>query len=160
MLRLASTVEPSTGQTLRLFSGKTECGNNFTVPSVQTMRPVSHTRWVMNIKRLPIAFLVLGLVFKAFLVFLWRHARSPGLLSLLTYYDPGARYFAERMTRLFFDHGGITLAPGAPTFFDIFLVIGFGIECLLVGFLLRWLLGRSLGRRGDEGLARAQTKPS
>lgn len=96
----------------------------------------------MNIRRLPIAFLVLGLVFKTFLVFLWRHGRSPGLLNLLTYYDPGARYFAERMTRLFFDYGGITFAPGAPMFFEVFLVIGFGIECLLVGFLLQWLFRR------------------
>jgi hypothetical protein len=84
----------------------------------------------MNIRRLPIAFLVLGLVFKTFLVFLWRHGRSPGLLNLLTYYDPGARYFAERMTRLFFDYRGITFAPGSNTFFEICLVIGFGIECL------------------------------
>jgi hypothetical protein len=88
------------------------------------------------------AFLVVGLAFKASLVLIWRHGRFPGLLNLLIYYDPGARYFAERMTRLFFDYGGITFAPGSNTFFDIFLVIGFGIECLLAGFLLRWLIGR------------------
>ncbi len=99
----------------------------------------------MNIKRLPIAFLVVGLVFKTFLVFLWRLWKFPGLLNLLIYYDPGARYFAERMTRLFFDHGGITLAPGAPTFYEVFLIIGFGIECLLIGFLAQWVLHRSRG---------------
>jgi hypothetical protein len=96
----------------------------------------------MNIRRLPIAFLVLGLAFKTFLVLLWRHRSSGGLLSLLIYCDPGARYFAEKVTRLFFDYGGITSAPGSNTFFDIFLVLGFGIECLLVGFVVQWLLRR------------------
>ena len=106
----------------------------------------------MNIKRLPIAFLVLGLVFKTFLVFLWRHGRSPGLLNLLTYYDPGARYFAERTTRLFFDQGGITLAPGAPTYYEVFLISGFGIECLLVGFLVQWVLHRFRGPRSAPSM--------
>jgi hypothetical protein len=113
----------------------------------------------MNIRRLPIAFLVLGLAFKTFLVLLWRHWSSGALLNLLIYYDPGARYFAEKVTRLFFDYGGITLAPGANAFFDVVLVIGFGIECLLAGFLLRWLLERFQGQRPDEGLTGAQTKP-
>ena len=85
----------------------------------------------MNIRRLPIAFLVLGLVFKTLLVLLWRYWGYGGLLNLAIYYDPGARYFAEKMTRLFFDYGGITLAPGANAFFDVALVIGFGIECLV-----------------------------
>jgi hypothetical protein len=96
----------------------------------------------MNIKRLPTAFLAVGLVFKTLLVFLWRHGGSPSVLNLLIYYDPGARYFAERVTRLFFDYGGITLAPGSNTFFDVSLVIGFGIECLVLGFVVRWFLSR------------------
>jgi hypothetical protein len=114
----------------------------------------------MNIKRLPVAFLVVGLVFKTLLVLLWRQWGSGGLLSLLTTYDPGARYFAEKMTRLFFDYGGITFAPGSNTFFDVSLVIGFGIECLLAGFLLRWLLGRFQGQRGDKGVTDAHARPS
>jgi hypothetical protein len=61
---------------------------------------------VMNIKQLPIAFLAVGLAFKMFLVFLWRHGGSPGVLKLLIYYDPGARYFAEGLARLFFNRGG------------------------------------------------------
>jgi hypothetical protein len=112
----------------------------------------------MNIRRLPIAFLVVGLVFKTSLVLLWRHWGSAGLLNLLTNYDPGARYFAEKATRLFFDCGGITFAPGANAFFDVVLVIGFGIECLLAGFLLRWPLRGFRGQRPDEGTG-VQTKP-
>lgn len=63
-------------------------------------------------------------------------------MNLLTSYDPGANYFAERMTRLFFDYRGITLAPGANTFFEVCLVIGFGIECLIIGIVVQWLLHR------------------
>jgi hypothetical protein len=87
-----------------------------------------------------------------FLVFLWRHGRSPGVLNLLIYYDPGARYFAERMTRLFFDCGGITLAPGSNTFFDVCLVIGFGIECLVLGFVVRWFLSRFGNSEGARSM--------
>src|SRR5437879_13840361 len=89
----------------------------------------------MNIKRLPIVFLAVGIVLKATLVLLWRLSQVPGILKLLVYYDPGAHHFAEGMTRLFFYHGGFTFAPGAPMSFEIFLVIGFGIECFLIGFL-------------------------
>jgi hypothetical protein len=96
----------------------------------------------MSIKRLPIAFLVVGIVFKALLVFLWRQGVSSSLLSLLTTYDPGANYFAEKVTRLFFDYRGITFAPGANMFFEIFLVVGFGIECFIVGLVLQWLIRR------------------
>jgi hypothetical protein len=103
----------------------------------------------MNIKRLPIAFLILGLLFKAFLLVLWRHWRAVAVMDLLTYYDPGARYLAEKVTHLFFA-GEIAPAPGAEMCYEIALVIGFGIECLLAGFLLRWLLGRFQGQRGDE----------
>lgn len=106
----------------------------------------------MNIRRLPIAFLVLGLVFKTFLVLLWRNGRSPALLNLLTYYDPGARYFAEWLTRLFFNRGGITFAPGSTTFFDIFLVVGFGIECLVLGFVVQWLLSRFRHSEGARSM--------
>ncbi len=76
----------------------------------------------MNIKRLPIVFLVVGIVLKATLVLLWRLSQIPGILKLLVYYDPGAHHFAEGMTRLFFYHGGFTFAPGAPISFEIFLV--------------------------------------
>jgi hypothetical protein len=114
----------------------------------------------MNIRRIPIVFLVAGLALKTSLVLLWRYRKFPGLLNLLIYYDPGARYFAERLTRLFFDYGGITFAPGSNTFFDIFLVVGFGIECLLAGFLFRWLSGRFVNQPGAEGLTGTRTKPN
>ena len=83
-----------------------------------------------------------GIPFKTLLVLLWRLWQLPVLRNLLVYYDPGAFHFAERMTRLFFDHKGITMAPGSPAFFEIFLVIGFGIECFVLGFVVQWVLRR------------------
>jgi len=116
--------------------------------------------YINNIKRLPVIFLVVGLVLKTILVLPWRLSQAPGLLKLAIYYDPGAFHFAERSAGLLFDQRRLVPTSGESVLFEIFLFIGFGIECLLVGFLLRWLLGRFLGRRGDEGLAGAQTKPS
>lgn len=106
----------------------------------------------MNIRRLPIALLAVGLVFKTFLLTLWRFWKPVAVMNLLINYDPGARYFAEKITHLFFDYGGITFAPGANACYEVSLVIGFGMECLLAGFLLRWLLGRFQDQRPNEGL--------
>ena len=101
----------------------------------------------MKIKRLPVVFLVTGIAIKTLLLILLRLTGSKGLLTLLTIYDPGAMYFADRITRLFFDNRSIPFATGVDTLFEICLVIGFGIECLLAGFLFRWLLGRVQGQR-------------
>jgi hypothetical protein len=102
----------------------------------------------MNFKRLPILFLVVGIALKAMLVLIWRLSHIPAVLKLLIKYDPAAHRFAEEMTRLFFYHGGFTFAPGAPMSFEVFLVIGFGIECLLLGFVVQWVLGRFKGSGG------------
>jgi hypothetical protein len=67
---------------------------------------IAHWAEAMNMRRFPLAFLVLGVIFKTFLVVLWRHWHSGILLKLLIYYDPGARYFAEKVTHLLFDYGG------------------------------------------------------
>jgi hypothetical protein len=106
----------------------------------------------MNINRLPIAFLVVGLAFKALLVLLWRLWRLPVLPNLLVYYDPGAFYFAEKMTRLFFDARRLAPPPGEALLFEVFLVIGFGIECLVIGFVLQWVLRRFRGPRGGPSI--------
>ena len=104
----------------------------------------------MNIKRLPIAFMIGGLVLKALLVLLWKFFRVPELMGLLTTYDPGAFAFAEKGAGLFFDQRRIAPAPGESALFEVLLVIGFGIECLLVGLLVRWFLRRYQSPRAGE----------
>jgi hypothetical protein len=106
----------------------------------------------MNIKRLPIAFLVVGLVFKTLLVFLWRLWKFPGVLNLLIYYDPGAFHFAEKMAGLFFDQRRLAPTSGESALFEIFLVIGFGIECLVLGFVVQWVLRRFRGPRSAPSM--------
>jgi hypothetical protein len=70
----------------------------------------------------------------------------------LIYYDPGARYFTEGITQFFFDRRGFTLAPGASAFYEIFLVIGFGIECLVLGFVVQWVLRRFRGSQSTPSM--------
>jgi len=96
----------------------------------------------MNVKRLPWLFLVVGIALKATLILFWRVSHIPAILKLLVHYDPGARQFAEEMTQLFFYHRGFTFAPGASISFEVFLAIGFGIECLVLGFVVQWVLRR------------------
>jgi hypothetical protein len=100
----------------------------------------------MNIKRLPIAFLVAGLVLKTLVLVGWKLWKFPSLLNLAIYYDPGAFHFAERAAGLFFDQRRLAPTPGESALFHVFLIIGFGIECFLIGFLCQWLLRRFHGR--------------
>src|SRR5713226_5087224 len=106
----------------------------------------------MNIRRLPVAFLVVGLALKATLVFLWRLFPIPGILKLLIYYDPGAFHFAERAAKLFFDQRRLAPTPAESILFEVFLVIGFGIECLLIGFVVQWVLRRFGGPRSAPSM--------
>ena len=104
----------------------------------------------MNIKRLPIVFLAGGLASKALLVLLWKLWQLPGLFGMLISYDPVAFIFAERVAGVFFDQRRFFPTPGEASLFEVLLVIGFGIECLLVGFMLQWLLRRYKGSRRSE----------
>ena len=110
----------------------------------------------MNIRRLPVMFLVGGVLIKALLVILWRVSNEPELMALLTTYDPGAFKFAESGAAMFFDQRRITPTSGESVLFEMLLVIGFGIECFLVGLLVRWFLKRERGqpRRGLGTTAR------
>jgi uncharacterized membrane protein AbrB (regulator of aidB expression) len=96
----------------------------------------------MSIKRLPVAFLLGGLALKTAVLLFWRLWQTPTLLKLAIYYDPGAFHFAEKAAGLLFDQRRLAPTPGEAVLFDVFLVIGFGVECLLVGFLLLWLFRR------------------
>lgn len=90
-----------------------------------------------RVNRLPITLLFVGLLFKTALVVLFRVWHAALVLRLALYYDPGAWQFAEKMTNLFISHEP-TRRDAAV--FDISLVIGFGIECFLIGLALRWLV--------------------
>lgn len=98
--------------------------------------------------RLPAAFLAAGIVVKGVLVLAWRWFHFPWVLNLLTTYDPGAFWFAEMVTPLFFDQRRIAPVPGEAAAFEALLIAGFAIECLLIGMVVTWLWPRR-ARRGS-----------
>jgi len=102
----------------------------------------------MNIKHLPAIFLVVGLASKTALILVWKFFRVPFLLNLVINWDPGAFHFAERISGWFFDQRRLAPSPAESMVFELFLVVGFGIECLLLGLLLQWLFLRF--RSGDN----------
>ena len=93
-----------------------------------------------RMRRLPIVFLLGGIVLKTVLVLLWSLFKVPGLLRLLTTYDPGPLWLAEKTVAFLFPRG---IAPaGATEVFELVAIVGFGIECLLVGCVISWFLRR------------------
>ncbi len=87
------------------------------------------------LRRLPILFLVAGLAIKGLLVLTWRFSQAPELFNLLTSYGPGVFAFAEKGVALLFDPRRIAPTPGESLAFEFLLVLGFGLECIVVGFL-------------------------
>lgn len=96
----------------------------------------------MTSKWLPAVFLVGGLVMKGLLLAVWKRFNSLALLNLLTTYDPGAFWFAEKTTALLFDQRRIYPTYQEAIAFELLLVVGFGLECLLVGMVVTWFLRR------------------
>lgn len=91
-------------------------------------------------KRIPILLLVAGLCVKGLLVLALRFSHAPELLNLLTTYDPCAFAFAENTVSLLFDPRRIAPTPSEAVAFDLLLILGFGLECMLVGFLVQIFL--------------------
>jgi hypothetical protein len=104
----------------------------------------------MTIRKLPFVLSGVGLLLKAALVALSGFSKSPFLVTLLTTYDPGAFAFANWGSSIFFDPRRFGPAPGEVQVFEILLVVGFGVECLLIGLLVRWFLQRDQSQRGRE----------
>jgi RHS repeat-associated protein len=100
------------------------------------------TKKAMRIKWVPAIFLAAGLVLKSLLIFLWTINKAPVLLGLVTTYDPGAFWIAQKTTEVIFDQRRIAPTPGESIAFEGLLVIWSGIECLLIGLAISWLAGR------------------
>lgn len=97
------------------------------------MRPVQY----------PLIAFWIGTAVKAILIGFFRIVPSPELLRLLTDFDPGAFAFANWGSSLFFDPRRIAPGPGEALIFEILLAIGFGVECLMIGLLVQWLMHRA-----------------
>lgn len=93
-------------------------------------------------KRLPAVFFFGGMVLKGLLVVAWRLSKAPALLGLLTTYDPVGFWFAERTTALLFDQRRIAPTSMEALTFELLLILGFGLECLIVGLIIFWIVRR------------------
>jgi len=107
----------------------------------------------MSLKRLAITVFLTGSALKAVLIIIWKLSTVPMLGLLLTKYDPAAFYLAERTTPVFFDQKRLFPAAGEGMFFEVVLVIAFGIECLVIGCAVWGVLRWRPQARGTAGAA-------
>ncbi len=103
----------------------------------------------MNIARLPAILSIGGMGIKVLLILLWRIFQMPELLPFWSVYDPGALWFAERVSALLFEQRGIAPSSGEAMLFGPLLVVGLGLECFAAGVLIRmvvrWIQERKSG---------------
>jgi hypothetical protein len=103
----------------------------------------------MNRFRVPLILMLGGFAAKGAGILAYRLFRPPGLLRMLTTFDPAGFRFAEAALPLFFDLRGIAPPPAAHAVFEVLLVIGFAVQCFILGLALsegRRLLRQSVGR--------------
>jgi|ERR1051326_4154917 hypothetical protein len=104
----------------------------------------------MTVDRIAMVFSLVGTAFKGLVVLLWRLWRFPQLLALATTYDPGGVWFADKLIVLFFDQRRLAPTTAEAVTYEVLLVVGFGIECLLVGAIVGWIARLSSRRRSPE----------
>jgi hypothetical protein len=98
--------------------------------------------YAMKIGRLPVYFLIVGTVFKAVLVALWRLYQPAEIYGSLIKYDPIGIWLAETVTPLFFDPRRLAPKPSEAIFYEVVLVITFAIECFVLGLVLQMAIRR------------------
>jgi hypothetical protein len=90
--------------------------------------------------RLPIWVALTGAVLKALLIIGWRLSGSAGVFTLLTVFDPVSFWLAEVGVALIFGGRRIAPSPEESLTFEVFLVLGFALQCLVLGVVLRSIL--------------------
>ncbi len=101
------------------------------------------------LRRLPLALFLVGLALKAILVIAWRLSQAPVVLRAITAADPVAFKVAEWLTPLFFSQRRIMPTIAESVAFEVFLVLAFAVECLVVGFIIRGLVNRYRRQMGS-----------
>jgi hypothetical protein len=92
--------------------------------------------WV--IRRLPLLLLVSGALLKAALIAGFRiTGGGPTAYRLVLVYDPVSVWLAEQGVRLAFDQRRVFPTPPEAIAFDVLLVLGFAMQCFLLGIILR-----------------------
>ena len=86
--------------------------------------------------RIPIWFFFGGMVAKSLLIFPWYAERPAWLLNLILDFDPLGVAVAYKALPLFVDTRGIAPA-GANDWFVTLLVVGFGLQCFVLGLAVQ-----------------------
>ncbi len=102
---------------------------------------------------LPLILLTTGLSVKAFLILVWRIFDSRELLRALIVFDPASVWLSEKMTAFLFDSRRLAPTYAEIAVYELFLVIGFGLECFILGVLAAWLLRRFPGGSSSSSTA-------
>lgn len=90
--------------------------------------------------RLPIWFAIAGAGLKALLIIGWRVSGSAVVFRLLTSYDPVSFWLAEMGVKLIFGERRIAPTPPESLTFELLLVLGFAVQCLVLGIVVRSIL--------------------
>jgi hypothetical protein len=89
------------------------------------------------IRRLPMLLLVSGALLKVALIAGLRMVRSPTILDMVTVYDLVSFWLAEQGVGLAFDQRRIFPTAHEAIVFEVLLVLGFALQCFLLGMILR-----------------------
>jgi hypothetical protein len=102
----------------------------------------------MNRFRIPLNLLFGGIAAKGAAVASYHLFPRSGLAAVLATDDPLGSRFANALLPLFFDLRGIAPPATAPPVFEVLLVIGFGVQCFILGLAVtecRRLFGKRAG---------------
>jgi len=101
---------------------------------------------------MPVLLMLAGMLLNTVLILAFRLWQTPWVLVPIVELDPLSFEFAEIGLSLFFDRRGIAPSPAQSVAFEGFLVIGFGAQCLAIGYVIRWLVGRAKASRRTGGV--------
>ena len=95
---------------------------------------------MINRRRIPFILLGAGALTKALMVGLSELGDFPSVVLIATRYDPVAFTFANWGSSLLFSPKRIAPGNGEVQIFEALLVLGFSVECFLLGYTIRWFL--------------------
>jgi len=96
----------------------------------------------MRTRNLPFLFFLVGVALKGLGVAAWHLWQPDRLDEVLVRFDPLAVWLGDTVTALVFDQRPIAPSEAEIWSFEVLLVLGFGLEFLLLGFVVRLALRR------------------
>ena len=99
---------------------------------------------------LPMWCALAGAALKVVLLVGWRISGSVTVFRLLTAYDPVSFWLAHVGVRAVFGDRRIAPSPPESLIFELLLVVGFALQCVVVAGVVQWIVHAiKRGRRDD-----------